>query len=321
MFSYRIREANISDHDLVRDISKGIYLDTDFTPNIFPEWLADERWLLYVAETDLGRVVAFLALSITDGGESVVVRSSRVAEEYRGQGIYKRLLNTALKFAKKRVTGLSCIIRARPAHIRIPHGYRILKVSSKIIVSCRPTTVDAVTLSQIPGAMTPSFDERFLSAAEFSRLYNEELAFRCLFTGDILTIEGETFHLNKPANWEYLEKRNDISIHYTKYTEAADNGAAVISVLCAASKMTNEDKPYVTINIFGKEAKMVGYHILKAMKTTKLLVGCDFCLGLFVDVELEGLLLEELEFCKVLWQRRLIVQAASFDAHFNSGNK
>ena len=320
MFTYKIREAKIADHEAVKEISRGIYQDTDFTPNIFLEWVADDQWLPFVAETILGQVVGFLALNITDGGESVVVRSSRVAEEFRGHGIYKQLLNSALKFASAKLARLTCIIRARPAHIRVPAGYKVIKTTSKIIISCTPKSVDAVPLPKIPGALLPVFQEHHLTVSEFMGLYDQHAHFKDLFTGDMLTIEGETFHLSNAANRESLEKRNDIFFTYTKYPIEMNKNGAVFSVLCASSKVTNENKIYVTLNIFGKESAMVGYHILKAMKTATLLVGCDFNIGLFVDVELEGPILEfvkeELEFCKTLWQRQLKLQVATLESHY-----
>ena len=321
MFTYKVREAALCDHDCVRDISKGIYQGTDFTANIFPEWIADEQWLLYVAETSLGQVVGFLALNITDGGESVVVRSSRVAVEFRGNGIYKQLLNTALQSANVKLPNLKFVIRARPAHIRVPIGYKVLKMSSKITLSCTPTSVDTVKLPQLTNIVCPSlFEDYCLTIKELAKLYDANLSFKEMFKGGILTIEGETFQLSNKANWEYLEKRNDIFTIYTKYPIEKNNENAVFSILCVSSKVTNDDKILVTLNVFGKEIAMVGYHILKALKTAIVSVGCDFNLGLFVDEELEEPILafvkEELDFCKTIWQRRLKVQIATLEAHY-----
>eukprot|EP00795_Rhopilema_esculentum_P009017 gene9017-16659_t len=320
MFTYMVREARISDQDAVNALSMGIYQGTDFTAKIFPEWIRDELWLPYVAETNLGQVVAFLALNITDGGRSVIVRSSRVAEEYRGHGVYKQLVNSALRFANKKLANLNCIIRARPAHIRIPVGYTAIKVYSKIILSCTPKSVDTILLPDIAKAMNRPFQENCLTVTEFSKLYNEEQAFRSLFVGDILMIEGETFHLSVPENWEHLAKRNDISFTYTRYDAESAGFVAVFSVLGVSDKETNDGKPLITLNIYGKESLMVGYHILKAMKTATIVSGCEFNLGLSVGCELQDLILqfarEELDFCKVVWERKLQVQKATMSSHF-----
>ena len=321
MFTYKVREATLGDHDSVRDISKGIYQDTDFTTHIFPEWIADEHWLLYVAETSLGQVIGFLALNITDGGESVVVRSSRVAVEFRGKGLYKQLLNTALQSANAMLHNLKFVIRARPAHIRVPVGYKVLKISSKVTLSCSPTSADTVKFPQLTNIGCPSlFEDYCLTMKELAKLYDGNLSFKEMFKGGILTIEGETFRLSNKANWEYLEKRNDIFIIYTKYLVEKNNNNTVLSILCVSSKVTNDDKILVTLNVFGKEIAMVGYHILKALKTAIVSVGCDFNLGLFIDEELEEPILafvkEEIDFCKTIWQRRLKVQIATLEAHY-----
>ena len=324
MFTYKIREAKLSDHDAVKDISKGIYQDTDFTPNIFPDWVADSQWLPYVAETTLGQVIGFLALNITDGGESVVVRSSRVAEEYRGHGIYKQLVNTALRIAAAKMQNLNFVIRARPVHVRVPVGYRVIKTSSKIILSCTSRSVDAVQLPNLSGIVRPIFEDYCLTVTEFAKYYNDDPSFRELFIGDILTIEGETLHLSRQVNWESLEKRNDIFIIYTKYPIEFNNSGAVFSIMCISAKVTNDDKIYVTLNVFGKEIAMVGYHILKALKTATVFVGCEFNLGLFVDEELEEPIIafvqEELDFCKTVWQRKLKLQIATIESHFMEDN-
>ena len=320
MFTYTIREARLGDHEAVKEISKGIYQDTDFTPNIFPDWIADDQWLPYVAETNLGQVVGFLALNITDGAESVVVRCSRVAEEYRGHGIYKRLVNVALRYAASKLPNLKFVIRARPAHVRVPAGYTVVKTTSKIILSCTPKSLDAIKLPQFTDIVHPMFQDRCLTIKEFAQHYHDDLLFKDLFTGELLTIEGETFQLSQRANWESLEKRHDISTIYTKYPLENNNEGAVFSVLSISSKVTNDNKIFVTLNVFGKEVAMVGYHILKALKTATVSVGCDFNLGLFVDEELEEPIIafvkEELDFCKTIWQRKLKVQIATIESHY-----
>ena len=331
MIECKCRVAVLSDQDAVTELSNGVYLDTDFTAKIFPQWVKDERWLPFIAETTSGRIVGFTALNVTDGGESVVVRSSRVAEEYRGNGIYKQMVNFSLRFAAEKLSALKFVIRARPAHIRIPAGYDLIKSCSKIIFSCTMKPVSAVQVSRLLDTSIPQFERCSLSVKEFARLYNEGHGgegIRALFIGDILTIEGETLSLVNSSNWEYLETRSDLFFFYTTtnmQSLKSSEARGVFSVLSLASKETNEGSTYVTLNIFGVDAPMVCYHVLKSMKTVKQHIGNNFNLGLFVAPESEdvitNIIQEKTEFCELLWKRRLQLQKADILSHFFSGWK
>eukprot|EP00112_Aurelia_sp_Birch-Aquarium-sp1_P017571 Seg4085.3 transcript_id=Seg4085.3/GoldUCD/mRNA.D3Y31 product="Histidine N-acetyltransferase" protein_id=Seg4085.3/GoldUCD/D3Y31 len=324
MIECKYRIAVLSDQEAVTELSNGVYLDTDFTAKIFPQWVNDDRWLPFIAETTSGRIVGFTALNITDGGESVIVRSSRIAEEYRGNGIYKQMVNFSLRFAAEKLTGLKFVIRARPAHVRIPAGYDIIRSCSKIIFSCTMEPVSAVHVPRFLDASIPPFQKYPLSVKEFATLKTEDKDFRALFIGDILTIEGETFSLANRSNWEYLETRSDLYFYYTydmKLSESEET-KGVFSVLSLAPRQTNQGSPYVTLNIFGTGESMVRYHVLQSMKTVTQHIGNNFNLGLFVALENEGaitdIIQEEPELCELLWKRRLQIQKADILAHFFS---
>ena len=325
MIECKCRVAVLSDQDGVAELSNGVYLDTDFTAKMFSQWVKDERWLPFIAENTSGRIVGFTALNVTDGGESVVVRSSRVAEEYRGNGIYKQIVNFSLRFAAEKLPGLKFVIRARPAHIRLPAGYDVIKSCLKIIFSCTMKPVSVIHAPRLLDTSIPRFQKYPLSVKGFASLYNESEGFRALFIGDILTIEGETFSLVNSSNWEYLETRSDLFFFYTStnmQSSESSEANGVFSVLSLASKETNQGSTYVTLNIFGVDEPMVCYHVLKSMKTVKHHVGNNFNLGLFIAPESEdviaNIIQEETEFCKMLWKRRLQLQKADILSHFFS---
>ncbi len=88
MEGFYCREAAISDQAGLEELSRNIYNVADYTLHMFPQWLDDPNWKLYVAEVSSGQIVAFLGLCITDSNTRVTVRSARVAKSKRKSGLF-----------------------------------------------------------------------------------------------------------------------------------------------------------------------------------------------------------------------------------------
>ena len=82
------REATESDYDGIKDLSKDIYGTTDTLLHSLFDLLESVSWFLFVGEIDKSRIIAFTAIQLTDGTDSLNERHSRVEKEYSGRGFY-----------------------------------------------------------------------------------------------------------------------------------------------------------------------------------------------------------------------------------------
>ncbi|XP_078603201.1 putative N-acetyltransferase 16 [Branchiostoma floridae x Branchiostoma japonicum] len=86
--SYRL--ASHGDYDAVMRISEGIYDGTDYLPAFFHSYIDDPDVTVFLAVTG-DQVVGLRACRFTERGTVFLVKAARVAPDWRGQGVDRKL--------------------------------------------------------------------------------------------------------------------------------------------------------------------------------------------------------------------------------------
>ncbi|XP_078603289.1 putative N-acetyltransferase 16 isoform X2 [Branchiostoma floridae x Branchiostoma japonicum] len=86
--SYRL--ACHGDYDAVMRISEGIYDGTDYLPAFFHSYIDDPDVTVFLAVTG-DQVVGLRACRFTERGTVFLVKAARVAPDWRGQGVDRKL--------------------------------------------------------------------------------------------------------------------------------------------------------------------------------------------------------------------------------------
>ncbi|XP_066269506.1 probable N-acetyltransferase 16 isoform X2 [Branchiostoma lanceolatum] len=84
------RMASHRDYDDVMRISVGVYDDRDYIPAFYHSFIDDTDVIVFLALVG-DEVVALRVSKITESGTAFIVKAARVAPDWRGQGIDRRL--------------------------------------------------------------------------------------------------------------------------------------------------------------------------------------------------------------------------------------
>ena len=276
------REATDKDFGQVKELSKDIYHNTDTLVSDFVGWLKSSKWFQFVGETQKGRVIAFIAVELTDGRESLNIRSSRVDKNYRGRGIYKALFRYAIQCVRERFLDIRRIYRLRPAEVRIPDGYDIVKKRCLIKLFWNR---DVETYNEEKD-VNP-WKVRFVTWPKFKELYESSEAVSKLFVGNCLEIHGDVFNLDCKANWAALENRVNVRIMMTECVDRDGRAESVISFLKLEQSFTNEGTQMVAVNIYGLNKAVVKCHIVKGvLEATRYVGGVSVLFSFFVEKDI-----------------------------------
>lgn len=100
-----IRPAVAADTARVLSITRDVWEGSDYVPFAWPRWLSDPNGFIFVAQ--VGRTVAgFQHMAIHDDN-SAWLEGIRVAEEFRGRGVARALLDHAMQLSRE--LGLSAV--------------------------------------------------------------------------------------------------------------------------------------------------------------------------------------------------------------------
>ena len=84
------RELKHEDYMDIVDISKGVWDDTDYLPQVFHSWIDEEGIIIGGIDEERDKVVSIMRFSILSD-KSGWIDGLRVHKAYRGQGIVKLL--------------------------------------------------------------------------------------------------------------------------------------------------------------------------------------------------------------------------------------
>lgn len=298
------REAVLGDKEAVVALSTGKLQGINYTESCFPEWLSDNRWHPFVAETSSHKVIGFTVLNITNGEESVVVRHSRLDEEHQGKGIYKRLLNFAIISTKKLFPSLKNVIKGTISERDLSVGFVLLKAVARLVICCKETAIKSLKISSQSQSMISDFKEEVLTAKSFKRFYTEDEMFKGLFVGEVLSFEGEVLDLNYDENWGYLSQRPELLFLCTRTPEKI-----AFSVINRNPIATNDGGFLIDIAHYGDDVDILKFHLLRCMQIGFQKINGDFKVSfILTSAKNENLLIqaikEEFENFKIIFETR-----------------
>ena len=275
------RVATLQDQEAIKTISKDVYQDTDTLSYDFTQWLKSDMWFLFVGEVNSGRVVAFTAINITGGGESLVVRSSRVDAEYRGQGVYKALVNFAFRFIRERNPQAKFALRLRSTQVRVPNGYDILEK-----IGLLKTQVKDYTKRKIGEFVIEEGKGQSIAWHDFKVLYDSDELVKNLFANGILKIHCDCYDLKNEASWKCLQTSKNVHLMLTRYEDDDGKAKVFMSFLRLETSFTNMGIPMVAMNIFGLDRDAMKCHIVKGLQEVSANFGSKFLIVIWVTKEL-----------------------------------
>ena len=274
------REATVQDFEGIKEISQGIYGNTDTLVYSFDTWLKSDDWFLFVGELPRNRIVAFIAAQVTDGAESLNFRCARVDKAYRGRGIYKALLSFAVQYLKAKLQSVKFLYSLCVADIRVPNGYDIVKQVGLVTMFFDDNAKVYIENNDL-GQSTV----QFITWPELKALYDSNNTVKDLFSKSTLEIGCDIYNLNCNANWKELEGRVDSLIMLTQH-EGRDGTAAemVISILRLEKFFTNEGAPMAAMNVYGLNKSGAKCHIAKGvLETSKHVGGGQYAMEIYTE--------------------------------------
>eukprot|EP00794_Sanderia_malayensis_P000076 gene76-674_t len=259
------RKANISDQKFIDDMSKGIYSGTDYTPKIFQVWLSDENWQPFVAEvSSSGDVIGFLALHIIDNKTRVIIRSSRVAQEYRNNGVYSRLLHYSLLTVKEMFSSISAVVISQQVALKTPEGYKFQKRHAYEVVRCgNRSPVNECHGLLCNNGNTDAQDQPYIAInhKSFSCLYETKKALmQELFPRNVVFIEEAPYNLDLKENREFLDKQKLLVAGFSE-----DEDYKVLSIVDLRQRESVNGYNVYYVDLYGNNSAVILQHALKAI--------------------------------------------------------
>ena len=272
------REATDGDYEAIEELSKKIYGNTDTLVHSFIDFLNSDEWFLFVGEVNQRKVIAFSAVHVTDGTESLNIRSSRVDKEYRGRGVYKGLLNYAVRYVKEKLLDIKYLYRLRAADVRVPDGYEIMK---KVGLMKMFLQFDN-KIGDVEIGATQS-NVQVMKWPDFKVLYDGNETVKDLFINAILQVHCDLFSLNCTANWRLLQGRLDTRIMLSEYEGEDGKTELTMSFLRLGKFFTNNGVPMAALNVYGLNKSGLHYHMRKrALEASEYFGGERFLVVVWV---------------------------------------
>eukprot|EP00794_Sanderia_malayensis_P017586 gene17586-19339_t len=254
------REAKISDQKFIDDLSKGMYSGADYTPKMFSSWLCDENWQPFVAEvSSSGDVVGFLALHIIDNKTKVIIRSSRVAEEYRDKRVYSRLLYYSFVTVKEKFSSINFVVSVQRPGLKTPLGYVVEHDFTFQLIRCgiNPSNESTEPKDQPDDELA----SLVINRESFSNLYEMKRSMmQELFSGNVVYIGQEMYRLDLKENRTFLDKQNHLVASYSE-----DEDYKVISIVDLFERESIDGYKVYYVDLYGNNSAVILRHALKAI--------------------------------------------------------
>eukprot|EP00112_Aurelia_sp_Birch-Aquarium-sp1_P006212 Seg169.19 transcript_id=Seg169.19/GoldUCD/mRNA.D3Y31 product="Histidine N-acetyltransferase" protein_id=Seg169.19/GoldUCD/D3Y31 len=314
---FNVREVKFPDLEKVKVITKDPYGGMDYTNSVLKQWLADDRWYLFCVETNTGQIIGFTALNLIDNKKNVVVRSSRIAHDFRSKGIYKAMLNFALAEVKKNFPSLENIFRQRMVDIRIPVGYTCQKLITEIALQCDTEKANSLRYPKNLEALFSNFEETKISFKELANRYKTDELLRSLYPMNLLTIEGEVFDITEESNITYLQSRKEILVSFSKCLSASNVVKMAVSILNLEPKQTDEGVPCANLDVQSNDVTMATYHLQRALNVVASVMrnakfNLNFLFNFQHEKEITEFIKKELLCCKVVGVFKMHLLRGSF---------
>eukprot|EP00794_Sanderia_malayensis_P000068 gene68-664_t len=232
---------------------------------MFPVWLSDENWQPFVAEvSSSGDVVGFLALHMLDNKTRVIIRSSRVAEEYRNNGVYSRLLHYSLLTVKEMFSSINAVVVTQLLALKTPEGYEAKHDFEFIAVRCgNRSPINECHCLLWSNGNTDAQDQPYIAInhKSFSCLYETKTALmQELFPCNVISIEEAPYNLDLKENREFLDKQKLLVASFSE-----DEDYKVLSIVDLRQRESVNGYNVYYVDLYGNNSAVILQHALKAI--------------------------------------------------------
>ena len=269
----KFREATDQDYGHIKELSQGIYGNTDTLLYSFLDWLKSDEWYLFVGEVSEDTPISFIAVQVTDGMKGLNLRCARVAKHFRSHGFFRALVRYAVQCVMERVTNAKYVYRIQEAGVRVPNGYEVQKEIASMTVVLNGSTTEYDRSNDFAESRV-----RGIAWSEFKALYEMMDEVKDMFYSSLLAIDCDICDLSCVANWDVLEKRTGVRIMLTEDEGGDGKPEMVISFLRLEKYFTNEGTFVAAVNLYGLKEDALKCHIARGLLETSKHVGGEKCL-------------------------------------------
>ncbi|XP_046574644.1 histidine N-acetyltransferase-like [Haliotis rubra] len=200
-----VRRASLEDYNAVLDINRHVYFGLDYLPSQYADMAQDPDFTLYVCEYE-GRVIAFEAVCEINGGQTLMMRSARVHEEYQGQGLLMKLR----KQIEKDFTGHP-VVNSFACSLTANTKYRenvSFRARNKLILE-RALFYHSFNIQEVLEKTTVRSQTKQISSQDFCDLFQNKSLMKYLFPWDRVAINS--WHLRPIAeNIRHIDRQKPV---------------------------------------------------------------------------------------------------------------
>ncbi|XP_035659811.1 probable N-acetyltransferase 16 isoform X3 [Branchiostoma floridae] len=305
------RMACHGDYDSVMRMSEGIYEGKDYLPAFFHSFIDDPDVIVFLA------LVGLRASKITESGTAFIVKAARIAPDWRGQGIDRRLSlhqdqwmrqnRPTVKYKRSTAFSLSQgVTESMKKKMRYIFSMPFIEYQSEPNLWWRQ---DPAQLAQLDTTGLPDVVPLQDADDDFCTAVQKWLPAGACGTHDgkpVILVDWDPFTLS-PANLKYLQAQNKIYVlkHEGEVSLSISN-----TYLSPSARM-------LCVQIYAKDLATVLKHLLTHLKdASRTYHGDAICTSVFVSqFELEDAMHD---FCRQTLQMDPVqpskTQALAFEA-------
>ncbi|XP_067675927.1 histidine N-acetyltransferase-like [Haliotis asinina] len=200
-----VRRASLEDCSAVLDINRHVYFGLDYLPSQYTDMAQDPDFTLYVCEHE-ERVIAFEAVCEVNGGETLMMRSARINEEYQGQGLLMKLR----KQIKQDFTGHP-LVNSFASSLTANTKYRAnasFLAKNKLVLE-RALFYHSFNIQEVLEKTTVRSKTKQISSQDLCNLFQNKKLMKYLFPWDRVAINS--WHLRPVAeNKRHIDRQKPV---------------------------------------------------------------------------------------------------------------
>ena len=265
------RLAKPSDFDEVLKLSEGIYDGHDYLPFTFHTWMKMENvavMLAYSGEKLVGLLVCF----IVDEGKTAIRRAARILPEFRGQGVYRQLLQAINDFIRRQYPSV-CQERFKtldsyPSVTKLAQFDILRYYVKRTSRSHRSSTNDS-------SIQIEACTREYLCDVIFSKPVAQKLFPDNIIAPDLIPIEP------LPLNIDYLQQENALYFAVEKCSNGAYPRSVSFGVLSPRIKMA-----HWCVNVYTSDPILYEAHLVHQFKRACEVIDDNFIFRSFQEESL-----------------------------------
>ncbi|XP_067664204.1 histidine N-acetyltransferase-like [Haliotis asinina] len=259
MSNHHIRRATADDYQAVMDIGDVLF-GLDYLQQYYHTFIEDPyaRSYVYLVGEE---IVGFCSPHIIDDGTTFLMRGSRVKDEFRGQGIYGRLLKHVYEDFKDTDTIKRDVMTTNNVNYEQKGGLK----NTHTFISKKEILVYGTKLTDADLPMiSPDDRPQTFAAADMRSLLDCSESCERLFPDGKMTVAWLPLGL-LPANLKYMVPSNSLALQ----TRATDD--THVSLLTVGSALKCQKGLRYMCDVFGRDATPLRHHIISHLQNASSL--------------------------------------------------